>query len=110
MITDLASWGSLRRVLMISPHFPPDSTAATHRVRLTAPHLPACGWEPTVLTVDSRDYEGPLDPALADSVPDSVDVVRVRAWPARMTRAIGLGDLGMRAYTALRRAAFDLVS
>ena len=30
----------MRRVLMISPHYPPDSTAATHRVRLLAPHLP----------------------------------------------------------------------
>ena len=53
----------MRRVLMISPHFPPDSTAATHRVRLLAPHLPAHGWQPTVLTVDPRDYEGRLDPA-----------------------------------------------
>ncbi len=54
----------MRRVLMISPHFPPDSTAATHRVRLLAPHLPAHGWQPTVLTVDPRDYEGRLDPDL----------------------------------------------
>ena len=27
----------MRRVLIISPHFPPDTTAATHRVRLIAP-------------------------------------------------------------------------
>ena len=59
----------MRRVLMISPHFPPDSTAATHRVRLLAPHLPAHGWQPTVLTVDPRDYEGRLDPDLLASVP-----------------------------------------
>ena len=52
----------MRRVLMISPHFPPDSTAATHRVRLLAPHMAGHGWEPTVLTVDPRDYEGRLDP------------------------------------------------
>ena len=41
-----------RRVLMVSPHFPPDSSAATHRVRLLAPHLAGYGWEPTVVTVD----------------------------------------------------------
>ena len=100
----------MRRVLLVSPHFPPDSTAATHRVRLVAPHLEALGWEPTVLTVDPRDYEGPLDPALAASVPSSLRVVRVRAWPAQTTRALGLGDLGLRAYTGLRRAALDLTT
>src|SRR5258707_6050339 len=72
----------MRHVLMISPHFPPDSTAGTHRVRLLAPHLASHGWEPTVLTVDPRDYEGRLDPALAASVPSSLSVVRARAWAA----------------------------
>ena len=71
---------------MISPHFPPDSTGGTHRVRLLAPRLREHGWEPTVLTVDPRDYQGALDPALADSVPADLRVIRARAWPARVTR------------------------
>ena len=33
----------MRRLLMVSPHFPPDSSAGTHRVRLLAPHLPEFG-------------------------------------------------------------------
>ena len=51
----------MRRVLMLSPHFPPDSSAATHRVRLLAPHLPEYGWEPIVVTAEPDGYEGPLD-------------------------------------------------
>ncbi|HEX6987673.1 MAG TPA: hypothetical protein VF170_20000, partial [Planctomycetaceae bacterium] len=88
----------MRRVLMVSPHFPPDTTAGTHRVRLLAPHLPAFGWEPTVVTVDPRDYEGRLDPELAELVPDSLRVVRCRAWSPRWTRKAGIGDLGIRAF------------
>jgi len=42
----------MRRVLMVSPHFPPDSSAASHRVRLLAPHLERVGWEPTIVTID----------------------------------------------------------
>src|SRR5437870_2505976 len=99
-----------RRLLIISPHFPPDSTAGTHRVRLLAPHLRECGWEPTVLTVDARDYEGVLDPVLAESVPADVRVVRVRAWPARTTRPLGIGDLGLRAFQPLRREAMRLLA
>src|SRR5438132_13617639 len=100
---------------MVSPHFPPDTNAATHRVRLLAPHLPARGWEPTVVAVDPRDYEGRLDPALADLVPPSLRVVHARAWPASLTRRLGIGDLGLRAFTGLlgtcvgllRRQRFD---
>src|SRR5688572_16791902 len=95
---------------MVSPHFPPDSSAGTHRVRLLAPHLAACGWEPTVVTVDPACYEGRLDPELAASVPASLRVVRVRAWPAAKTRRLGVGDLGLRAFTGLRRACRALLA
>ena len=40
----------MRRVLMVTPHFPPDSSAASHRVRLLAPHLPEGGMD-----ADHRD-------------------------------------------------------
>ena len=80
----------MRRVLMVSPHFPPDTNAATHRVRLLAPHLPARGWEPTVVAVDPRDYEGRLDPALADLVPPWLRVVHARAWPVLIKLRINL--------------------
>lgn len=93
---------------MISPHFPPDSSAGTHRVRLLAPHLADFGWTPTVLTVAQQDYEGRVDPELASLVSPALDVVRVRALPARVTRVFRLGDLGLRALPCLRRAARTL--
>src|SRR6266498_987560 len=86
----------MRRVLMVSPHFPPDSSAASHRVRLLAPHLAAAGWAPTVVTLEASAYEG--------------RVVRATAWPARATRLVGLGDLGLRAFTGLGRACRALLS
>src|SRR5438067_2588507 len=99
----------MRRLLMISPHFPPDSSAGTHRVRLLAPHLETYGWTPTVLTVAAEDYESRLDPELAALVPASLEVVRSRALPARLTRRLGIGDLGLRALPGLRRTAWDLL-
>lgn len=97
-----------KRLLLISPHFPPDSSAGTHRVRLLAPHLASYGWTPTVLTVAEQDYEGRLDPELGALVPSSVEVVRTRAVPAAVTRRFGIGDLGLRALPGLRRAAWSL--
>jgi len=95
----------MRRVLMISPHFPPDSSAAAHRVRLLAPHLGEAGWEPTIVTLESSAYEGRPDCELEALVPPSLPVVRASAWPARATRVLGIGDLGLRAFTGLLRAS-----
>ena len=95
---------------MISPHFPPDASAGTHRVRVIAPHLEQFGWRPTVLTVRPEDYEGRVDTALGAMVPSSLDVNRVHAWPSRWTRLAGLGDLGLRAFPALRKRAATLMA
>lgn len=95
---------------MLSPHFPPDTSAGTHRVRLFAPHLPEFGWEPTVVSVDPAAYEGRLDPDLARLVPDTIRVVRSPAWPARITRRVGVGDLGLRAFAGLRRTCDQLLA
>ena len=100
----------MRRVLMVSPHFPPDSSAASHRVRLLAPHLAGAGWTPTVVTLEPSAYEGRLDPDLASLVPSTLRVVRAPAWPPGSTRWAGLGDLGLRAFTGLRRACRTLLS
>ncbi len=99
----------MRRLLMLSPHFPPDTSAGAHRVRLLAPHLPRAGWEPTVVTVDPRDYEGRLDPGLAGLVPADLRVIRSRAWPVRWTRAFGVGDLGLRALPGLLGTCTELL-
>ena len=100
----------MKRVLMVSPHFPPDTTAGCHRVRLLAPHLAEHGWEPTVLAVDPRDYEGRLDPDLEALVPESLRVLRCRALSTGSTRLFGVGDLGLRAYFGLRQACRFLLA
>ena len=99
----------MRRVLFVSPHFPPDTSAATHRARLLAPHLAAAGWTPTVLTCTPASYGTRLDRDLLALVPDTLRVERVDAWPERLTRLFGVGDLGFRARLPLRRRARALL-
>jgi glycosyltransferase involved in cell wall biosynthesis len=98
-----------RRVLMISPHFPPDTSAATHRVRLLAPYLAGVGWDCTILTVDPRDYDGRLDDNLERMVSPGLRIVRTRALSAKWTRRFGIGDLGLRAFRGLLRGASQLL-
>jgi hypothetical protein len=95
---------------MITPHFPPDSNAGTHRVRLLAPYLDKYGWKPTVLTVQPSFYEGLPDLGLASLVPDTLRVERSRAIPFEFTRAISFGDLGIRSFRGLYLRAVQLLS
>ncbi len=105
----LPGTAALRKVLLISPHFPPDSAAAAHRVRIMAPYLPAYGWQPTVLTCEPEAYEGHLDVPFEAFVPRSVRVVRCPALPVAFTRRLGIGDLGLRSFPGLLRRATELL-
>lgn len=97
----------MRKILIISPHYPPSNLAAVHRSRLFAQHLPNFGWEPILLTVDERDYEESLDWNLHTLLPQNQRIEKVRAYPVTKPRLIG--DIGLRAFFQLRKRALDLV-
>ena len=71
----------MRRVLMVTPHFPPDSSAAAHRVRLLAPYLPAAGWTPTIVTVSASVATPRVKSRSASAPTTSTMVLRVVAKP-----------------------------
>ena len=99
----------MKRVLIVSPYFPPSTLAGVHRARILAKHLPACGWEPVVFCVHERYHEQYLDHDLAALVPSDTRVIKVGAWPTRLSRTLGIGDLGIRGYGSLRRAVRALL-
>jgi glycosyltransferase involved in cell wall biosynthesis len=108
----------MKRVLIISPHFPPVNSADMHRVRQSLPYFREFGWEPVVIAVEEAFVESySTDPLLLHTIPDNIEVHKVKAWKAGATRKIGLGSLSMRAYfffqkkgdELLRRRKFDLV-
>jgi hypothetical protein len=97
----------LKKVIIITPHYPPSNLAAVHRSRLFALHLPTFGWEPIILTVDERDYEETLDWNLFDLLPRNQRVEKVRAFPVTKPRLVG--DVGLRAFFQIRKRAMELV-
>jgi len=99
----------MRRVLIVSPHFPPANAPDHQRVRMSLPYFRENGWDPVVLAVDAGCVEVPTDPLLADTVPPDVPVHRVRALPARWTRVAGLGNLAYRAWFQLHAAGARLL-
>lgn len=99
-----------RRVLIISPHFPPTNAPDHQRVRMALPHLQHFGWDATTLAVRPTDVEGVTDPMLEESLPANARVIKTGALPHRMTRKCGLGSLGWRALPYLHSAGSRLLS
>jgi len=99
----------MQTCLIISPYFPPSTLAGVHRARHLAKYLPAWGWRPTVVCVHEAYHEQRLDPELGKLVPPSVEVVKVTAVPARLTRPFGVGEITLRARFQLKRAVLRLI-
>ena len=101
----------MKKVLIVSPHFPPINAPDMQRVRLALPFLRAHGWEPTVLAVLPESVEGGVrDPLLEQTYPADIRVVRVRGISPRLTRWAGVGSLTWRCGGALRRAGDALLA
>jgi hypothetical protein len=97
----------MRKILIISPHFPPSNLAAVHRSRLFAQHLPSFGWQPTILTVHEDFYEEKPDYALQKLLPAELRVEKVKAFKTTKPRLIG--DIGLRGFFQLYKRAKQLI-
>ena len=99
----------MKRVLIISPHFPPANTPDLHRIRMLLPWLREAGWEAVVLAGEPDSTQN-LEPELEHTVPRDVRVVRVRPLPLGLTSWFGLRNPGWRLLPALSRAGHQLLA
>ena len=99
----------MRRVLIVSPSFPPVSAADLHRVRTSLPHFASFGWASHVLAIAPADHGGLIEPELLTTVPKDVPVTRTPALPAAIARFAGVGNPGLRALGHLYRAGNRLL-
>lgn len=97
----------MRKILIISPHFPPSNLTAVHRARFIANHLPDFGWEPIILTVHEKFYEEEPDWNLHKLLPQNLRIEKVKAM--RITKPRTIGDIGLRAFISMYRKAKQLI-
>ena len=93
-----------KKIIIISPHFPPVNAPDMHRIRQSLPYLQEFGWSPTVFAVDPEYVETSQDNLLLESLPPQTEIHRVKALSTSLTRIFGLGNLGIRSYVSLKNA------
>ncbi|MBS0656728.1 MAG: glycosyltransferase [Verrucomicrobia bacterium] len=100
----------MKRLLLVSPHFPPVNAPDHQRVRTMLPYLRARGWEPVVLAASPVSVQGAtLDATLEETYPRDLEIIRVDALPHAWTRRLGLGTLGLRVLPAMARRGSELL-
>lgn len=99
-----------KRILIVSPHFPPINAPDHQRIRMSIPYFKEFGWDTFVLTVEPHSIEGLQDPLLLNTVPSDIQVTRTGALPLNFTRRFGLGSLGLRSFFYLKQAGDRLLA
>jgi len=97
----------MKKILIISPKFPPSNLAGVHRSRLFAQHLPQYGWLPVILTVDEKYYEEALDHNLTKLLPGNLRIEKVNAFKISKPKIIG--DIGLRGFFQLYKRAKHII-
>lgn len=100
----------MKRLLIVSPHFPPVNAPDAQRVLGALPHIRSLGWETRVLCVDHRDIDLPPSTDTNTRIPADIQVDRCRAQPSTFSRLLGLRTLGPRAAGPLRQAGSRIIT
>ncbi len=99
----------MKRVLIVSPHFPPVNAPDCQRVRMSLPYYRRYGWDPVVLTVKPRHRPDWHDDTLVAGLPADVPIHYCRALPLGLTRWVGIQNIGIRCAPFLSRRGHQLL-
>lgn len=100
----------MKRVLIISPYFPPSNAADMQRIRMSLPYFKENGWEVEVVTVAPQYSDIIKDGLLIESIPKDIIIHQVKAFSKKWTSTIGLGSLALRSVCFYKKYVNQLLN
>jgi hypothetical protein len=100
----------LKKLLIISPYFPPVNAADMQRVRMSLPHFVENGWEVEVVIVDENFSDLGIDTLLLQSIPTQIKIHKVKALKKALTSKLGLGSIALRSLWFYKRKVDKLLA
>ena len=99
-----------KKVLIISPYFPPSNTADMQRIRTSLPYFEAFGWDATLVVVDEKYSDTVKDDLLTLSISSSITIHKVKALNKKVTGKLGLGSMALRSLPYYRKTVNHLLA
>src|ERR1019366_3746775 len=104
LLPQASSRGSaMKRVLIVTPHWPPLVYPDMHRARMALPYLAQFGWQALVLHVDPKAQGGFEETKLIETIPAETPQWQAGAVPRAWTSVLGIGHGGWRSLIPLYR-------
>ncbi len=72
----------MKKVLIVTPNWPPIAYPDMQRVRMAAPYFRQFGWEPLILSLDPDEQPGVKDALLQSTLP-----MDLKKWQAKVSRS-----------------------
>ena len=101
---------AVKKVLIVSPNWPPVAYPDMQRARMACAHLREFGWEPLILSADPDEQVGPKDALLAKTLPEDLRSWQAKAIPKALTRLIGIQSVGYRSFFHIARLGSQLIA
>lgn len=86
----------MKKVLIISPYFPPSNAADMQRIRMSLPYFEQFGWEAEIVTVDPKYSDLQKDDLLMESIHEGLKIHTIKALDKKWTSKTGLGSIALR--------------
>lgn len=107
----------MKKILIITPYFPPSNAADMQRVRMSLPYFYQLGWQAEVVAVHPEFSDINKDSLLAKTIPKNTKIHYVKAFNKHITRKFGLGSIALRSIwyyksyvdKLLKKENFDLI-
>jgi hypothetical protein len=87
---------AMKKVLIISPFFPPINSADMQRIRQSLIYYNENGWNAEIVTVDPQYIDIHKDENLVQTIPNDILVHKVKAFSIKITKNFGLGSIAYR--------------
>ncbi|RQO71523.1 hypothetical protein DBR40_17140 [Pedobacter sp. KBW01] len=100
----------MRKLLIISPHFPPVNAADMQRIRTSLCYYHEFGWKAEIVTVHEKYVDIVNDPLLLSSIPSNIKIHKVKALTKKWTAKFGLGSLALRSLFFYRKKVNQLLA
>ena len=99
----------MKKVLIVTPHWPPLSYPDIHRIRVALGFFHTFGWQPLILTVDPDEDDGVKDSLLRDSIRSEQKEWIATCIPRKFTSWLGINSPALRGLFQIYRLGNEII-
>lgn len=99
----------MKRVLIVTPNWPPISCPDLHRVRTSLSFFAEFGWEPLILKINPDEQEGIKDEILVKTIPKNIKIWQSGCLKKSWIGWLGVKNVGLRSFFHLAKLGSEII-